>query len=69
MTTELAVSIALHAALGLALAAVVWVVGAGALAWLRRPLDPRSLLDAYPFGLLVVMVAAIPSLLWWPLGI
>ena len=68
MTTSLALSIVLHAALGLALAGVVWLVGVGCLASLRRPLDARSCLDAYPLGLFVVMAAAVPPLLWWPLG-
>ena len=69
MTGALAAQIAYHAALGLVLAAVVWLVGAGCLALLRRPLDPRSLLDAYPLGLFVVMAAVVPALLWSPLGV
>jgi hypothetical protein len=66
---EVAASAVLHAALGLVLAAVVWAVGAGALVLLRRPVEPRSFLDAYPFGLLVTMAAAVPPLLWRPLGV
>ena len=69
MTASLAASILLHAALGLGLVGVVWLVGTGCLAALRRPLDSRSLLDAYPFGLFVVMAAAIPPLIWRPLGV
>jgi hypothetical protein len=60
----------LHAALGLLLAAVVWLAGAGALALLRRDVrSPRSLLDAYPLGLLAVTVAAVLPLLWSALGV
>ena len=69
MTSALAFSIALHTALGLVLAGLVWLVGSGCLALLRRPRDPRSLLDAYPLGLFVVMAAAVPPLLWRPLGV
>ena len=69
MTSALALSIALHTALGLALAGLVWLVGSGCLVLLRRPRDPRSLLDAYPLGLFVVMAAAVPPLLWRPLGV
>ena len=68
MTASLAGSIALHVGLGLALVGLVWLVGAGCLVVLGRPLDARSLLDAYPFGLLAVMAAVIPPLLWRPLG-
>ena len=35
----------------------------------RRPLEGRSLLDGYPLGLFVVMAAAVPPLLWRPLGV
>jgi hypothetical protein len=56
---ELGASVALHTALGLALAALVWVAGLGVLALLRRG-EP---LDAYPLGLLAVMAAAVPPLL------
>ena len=70
MTASLAASILLHAALGLGLVGgVFWLVGTGCLAALRRPLDSRSLQKAYPFGLFVVMAAAIPPLLWRPLGV
>jgi hypothetical protein len=69
VTAELALAVALHTALGLALAAVVWLVGVGCLVLLRRPHDLRSLLDAYPFGLLVVMAAVVLPLLWAPLGV
>jgi hypothetical protein len=56
---ELGASVALHTALGLALAGLVWVAGLGVLALLRRG-EP---LDAYPFGLLAIMAAAVPPLL------
>ncbi|MDX6423440.1 MAG: hypothetical protein QOI67_911 [Gaiellaceae bacterium] len=69
MTSALAFSIALHTALGLALAGLVWLVGSGCLVLLRRPLDRRSLLDAYPVGLFVVLAAAVPPLVWRPLGV
>lgn len=54
---ELVLSIALHAALGIALAALVLAVGLGCL--------PRrcELRDAYPFGLLAVVAAATAVLL------
>jgi hypothetical protein len=68
VTSDLVLSIALHSALGLALAAFVWLVGRGCLVLFRRPLDRRSLLDAYPLGLFVVMAAAVPPLAWRPLG-
>lgn len=59
-----AASTVYHAVLGVALALLVWVVGIGVLAWLRRAVDtPRSLVDAYPLGLLAVMVASVPPLL------
>jgi hypothetical protein len=67
--TEVAVGVVLHTALGLALAALVWLVGRGCLALCRRPLQGRSLLDAYPLGLFVVMAAAVPPLVWRPLGV
>lgn len=67
--TEVAVGVVLHTALGLALAALVWLVGRGCLVACRRPLEGRSLLDAYPLGLFVVMAAAVPPLLWRPLGV
>ena len=66
---EVAAGVALHTALGLVLAALVWLVGRGCLAVCRRPLEGRSLLDAYPLGLFVVMAAAAPPLLWPPLGV
>ena len=66
--TEVAVGVVLHTALGLALAALVWLVGRGCLVACRRPLEGRSLLDGYPLGLFVVMAAAVPPLLWRPLG-
>jgi hypothetical protein len=69
VTAALATEILLHAALGLALVGVVWLAGVGCLVLLRRPTDARSLLDAYPLGLFVVMAAAIPPLLWRPLGV
>ena len=63
-------SVVYHAAIGLALAALVWLVGLGLLGRIRgSAASPRSLTDAYPLGLLVVMVAAVPPLLWRPLGI
>ena len=67
--TEVAVGVVLHTALGLALAALVWLVGQGCLAACRRPREGRSLLDGYPLGLFVVMAAAVPPLLWRPLGV
>ena len=66
---EVAAGVALHTALGLVLAALVWLVGRGCLAVCRRPLEGRSLLDAYPLGLFVVLAAAVPPLLWPPLGV
>jgi hypothetical protein len=69
VTRGLAAEIVLHTALGLALTAVVWLVGAGCLVLLRRPREPRSFLDAYPFGLLLTMAVAVPPLLWRPLGV
>lgn len=68
MTSALFLSIVLHTALGLALAALVWLVGRGCLVLCRRPLEGPSLLDAYPLGLFVVMAAAVPPLAWHPLG-
>ena len=50
------------------LAALVWLVGRGCLVVCRRPLEGRSLLDAYPLGLFVVLAAAVPPLVWRPLG-
>jgi len=67
--TEVAVGVVLHTALGLALAALVWLVGRGCLVLCRRPLEGRSLLDAYPLGLFVVLAAAVPPLVWRPLGL
>ena len=67
--TEVAVGVVLHTALGLALAALVWLVGRGCLVLCGRPLADRSLLDAYPLGLFVVMTAAVPPLVWRPLGV
>jgi hypothetical protein len=66
---ELALAVGYHTALGLLLAAVAWIAGSGVLALLRRPADPRSLLDAYPFGLLAGSAAATVTLLWPPLGV
>jgi hypothetical protein len=63
-------SVVYHAMLGLALAALVWLVGLGVLRRLRRGTTaPASLTDAYPLGLLVVLVAVVPALLWHPLGL
>jgi hypothetical protein len=63
-------SVVYHTALGLALAALVWLVGLGVLGRLRGgTASPRSLTDAYPLGLIGVMVAALPPLLWRPLGL
>ncbi|HEV8687040.1 MAG TPA: hypothetical protein VGQ84_07170, partial [Gaiellaceae bacterium] len=65
---ELGLAVGYHTALGLLLAALVWIAGAGVLALLQRPHDPRSLLDAYPFGLLVAIAAATLPLLCRPLA-
>ena len=67
--TEVAVGVVSHTALGLALAALVWLVGRGCLVLCGRPLEGRSLLDAYPLGLFVVMASAVPPLVWRPLGV
>ena len=66
---EVAVGVVLHTALGLVLAALVWLVGRGCLVACRRPHEGRSLLDAYPLGLFVAMAAPVPLLLWRPLGV
>ena len=68
MSAALVLTVALHTALGLALAVLVWLVGAGCLVLCRRPLQGRSLLDAYPLGLFATMAAAVPPLAWRPLG-
>jgi hypothetical protein len=63
-------SVVYHTLLGLGLAALVWLVGLGVLRRLRdEATSPPSLTDAYPLGLLVVMVAAVPPLMWRPLGV
>ncbi len=69
MSAAVFLSVVLHTALGLALAALVWLVGRGCLVLCRRPLQGTSLLDAYPLGLFVVMAAAVPPLVWRPLGV
>jgi hypothetical protein len=61
----LVVSILLHAGLGLALSALVWVVGLGWLAILPGR-DAAEPVDAYPVGLLAVVLASILVLVsWW----
>src|SRR5688500_13707065 len=55
---DLVLGLAAHAALGVALSAVVWGVGLGLLA--GRGFDP---VDAYPVGLLAVVAAAVALLL------
>jgi hypothetical protein len=66
-------SVVYHAVLGVALALLVWGAGLGALRLLRRLAEtPRSLLDAYPLGLLAIMLASVPPLLHpalWPLSL
>jgi len=56
----LTISILLHTLLGIGLAAIVWAVGLGYLAMSeQRQLDRRAAADAYPIGLLVIVVSAL----------
>jgi hypothetical protein len=61
---ELTLNVALHTALGVALAGVVWVVGLGYLRALTRGRTGREdAVDAYPLGLLAVTLYAVLVLL------
>ena len=62
---QLVVSILVHAGLGAALAALVWIVGLG---WLERVPGRAASepVDAYPVGLLAVVAASVLVLVsWW----
>jgi len=56
--SSLTISIVLHTLLGIGLAAIVWAVGFGYLGMSGQRLDRRAATDAYPVGLLVVVVSA-----------
>lgn len=60
---ELTAAVVLHAASGVLLAAVVWLVGAGWLELLREPRAATDAVHAYVIGLLAASVAAAALLL------
>lgn len=61
--TTLVASILAHALLGVALAALIWGVGAALVGALREPLRGVDLLFAYPAGLLTASIVAFAFLL------